>query len=87
MSTAVEVGKLRHPVLRLQCGPQGWEGFVLEKFTGTGSLFVAGAGNFIDILQSVSMVALARTLYHAGQQASTEGTSGSIKGLLGGSTD
>ena len=128
-------------------GRKGGEGFVLEKFTGTGSLFVAGAGNFIDlnpadyggkiqvdtgcavawddgitysverigkmdaqglktaffggesfslatfegngqvILQSVSMVALARTLYHAGQQASTEGTSGSIKGLLGGSTD
>lgn len=128
-------------------GRKGGEGFVLEKFTGTGSLFVAGAGNFIDlnpadyggkiqvdtgcavawddgitysverigkmdaqglktaffggesfslatfegngqvILQSVSMVALARTLYRAGQQASTEGTSGSIKGLLGGSTD
>lgn len=128
-------------------GRKGGEGFVLEKFTGIGSLFVAGAGNFIDlnpadyggkiqvdtgcavawddgitysverigrmdaqglktaffggesfslatfegngqvILQSVSMVALARTLYQAGQQASTEGTSGSIKGLLGGSTD
>ena len=128
-------------------GRKGGEGFVLEKFTGTGSLFIAGAGNFIDlnpadyggkiqvdtgcavawddgitynverigkfdaqglktamfggesfslatfegngqvILQSVSMVALARTIYHAGSQASTEGTAGSIKGLLGGSTD
>jgi uncharacterized protein (AIM24 family) len=31
---------------------QGWrggEGFVLEKFTGTGTLFVAGAGNFIEL--------------------------------------
>lgn len=128
-------------------GRKGGEGFVLEKFTGTGSLFVAGAGNFIDlnpadyggkiqvdtgcavawddgitytverigkldaqgmktaffggesfslatfegngqvILQSVSMVALARTLMHAAGQSSTEGTAGSIKGLLGGSTD
>ena len=128
-------------------GRKGGEGFVLEKFTGTGSLFIAGAGNFIDlnpadyggkiqvdtgcavawddgitynverigkmdaqgmktaffggesfslatfegngqvILQSVSMVALARTLMHAAGQSSTEGTAGSIKGLLGGSTD
>lgn len=128
-------------------GRRGGEGFILEKFTGEGSLFIAGAGNFIDmnpakfggkiqvdtgcvvafeegitygverigkfdaagaktalfggesmslatlegdgkvILQSVSMVALARTLYHAGQQASTEGTAGSIRGVLGGSTD
>src|SRR3712207_3323003 len=30
-------------------GRRGGEGFVLEKFTGTGSLFVAGAGNFIDL--------------------------------------
>ena len=30
-------------------GRRGGEGFVLEKFTGTGTLFVAGAGNFIDI--------------------------------------
>jgi uncharacterized protein (AIM24 family) len=128
-------------------GRKGGEGFILEKFTGTGSLFVAGAGNFIDlnpadyggkiqvdtgcvvaweegvtygverigkldakglktamfggesfslatlegngkvILQSVSMVALARTLFSAAGQHSTEGTMGSIGGLLGGSTD
>ena len=128
-------------------GRRGGEGFVLEKFTGEGSLFIAGAGNFIDlnpaqyggkiqvdtgcivawddritygverigkfdaqgaktalfggesfslatlegdgdvILQSVSMVALARTLMGAGGQASTEGTAGSIRGILGGGTD
>jgi len=128
-------------------GRRGGEGFILEKFTGDGSLFIAAAGNFIDInpskyggkvqvdngclvafeegvtynverigkldaaglktaflggegmslatfegdgqviLQSVSMVALARTLYHAAGQGSTEGTAGSIRGLLGGSTD
>jgi uncharacterized protein (AIM24 family) len=128
-------------------GRKGGEGFVLEKFTGTGSLFIAGAGNFIDInpaqyggkiqvdtgcvvafddrisygverigkldakglktaffggesfslatlegdgqvvLQSVSMVALARTLVGAAGQSSTEGTAGSIKGILGGGTD
>jgi len=39
------------------------------------------------ILQSVSMVTMARTLMHSAQQASTEGTAGSIRGLLGGSTD
>lgn len=128
-------------------GRRGGEGFVLEKFTGTGSLFIAGAGNFIDInpadyggkiqvdtgcavawddginysverigkidaqgiktamfggesfslatfegsgqviLQSVSMVALARTLMNAAGQASTDGTAGSIRGILGGGTD
>ncbi|HJR45786.1 MAG TPA: AIM24 family protein [Actinomycetota bacterium] len=128
-------------------GRRGGEGFVLEKFTGQGSLFIAGAGNFIDlnpadyggkiqvdtgcvvafddritygverigkmdaqglktamfggesfslatlegngqvILQSVSMVALARTLMGAAGQASTEGTAGSIRGILGGGTD
>jgi len=30
-------------------GIKGGEGFVLEKFTGSGTLFVAGAGNFIEI--------------------------------------
>jgi uncharacterized protein (AIM24 family) len=30
-------------------GMAGGEGFVLEKFTGRGSLIIAGAGNFIDI--------------------------------------
>jgi uncharacterized protein (AIM24 family) len=128
-------------------GRRGGEGFVLEKFTGEGSLFVAGAGNFIDInpsqyggkiqvdtgcvvafddritygverigkmdaqglktaffggesfslatlegdgqviLQSVSMVAFARSIMNAGSQASTEGTAGSIRGILGGGTD
>jgi uncharacterized protein (AIM24 family) len=128
-------------------GRKGGEGFILEKFTGAGSLFIAGAGNFIDInpaeyggkiqvdtgcivawddrisygverigkidsqglktamfggesfslatlegdgqviLQSVSMVTLARTLVGAAGQASTEGTSGSIRGILGGGTD
>ena len=128
-------------------GRRGGEGFVHEKFTGNGSLFIAGAGNFIDInpaqyggkiqvdtgcivawddritygverigkfdmqgaktamfggesfslatlegdgeviLQSVSMVALARTLMGAAGQASTEGTGGSIRGILGGGTD
>ncbi len=128
-------------------GRKGGEGFILERFTGEGSLFIAGGGNFIElnpsqyggkiqvdtgclvafedgitygverigkfdakglktaffggegmtlatlegdgkvVLQSVSMVALARTLAHAGGQASTEGTAGSIRGLLGGSTD
>ena len=128
-------------------GRRGGEGFVLEKFTGEGSLFIAGAGNFIDInpsnyggkiqvdtgcvvafddrinygverigklnaqgaktaffggesfslatlegdgeviLQSVSMVALARSIVNAGSQASSEGTAGSIRGILGGGTD
>jgi uncharacterized protein (AIM24 family) len=30
-------------------GISGGEGFVLEKFTGTGSLLIGGAGNFIDV--------------------------------------
>jgi uncharacterized protein (AIM24 family) len=131
----------------LSAGRKGGEGFILEKFTGTGSLFIAGGGNFIElnpaqyggkiqvdtgcvvafeegitygverigkfdakglktaffggegmslatlegdgavILQSVSMVTMARTLVHAAGQASTEGTAGSLRGLLGGSTD
>lgn len=30
-------------------GRRGGEGFVLERFTGTGTVFVAGAGNFIEL--------------------------------------
>jgi uncharacterized protein (AIM24 family) len=33
----------------LRQGFSGGEGFILEKFTGRGSLLIAGAGNFIDI--------------------------------------
>ncbi len=30
-------------------GRKGGEGFILEKFTGNGTLFIAGAGNFIEL--------------------------------------
>jgi uncharacterized protein (AIM24 family) len=30
-------------------GRKGGEGFVLEKFTGTGTVIIAGAGNFIEL--------------------------------------
>jgi uncharacterized protein (AIM24 family) len=33
----------------LRQGMSGGEGFVLEKFTGVGTLLIAGAGDFIDI--------------------------------------
>jgi uncharacterized protein (AIM24 family) len=33
----------------LRTGLKGGEGFVLERFTGTGTVFVAGAGNFIEL--------------------------------------
>lgn len=33
----------------LRMGLRGHEGFVLQKFTGAGTLFVAGAGNFIEL--------------------------------------
>ena len=33
----------------LRTGIRGGEGFVLEKFSGSGTLFVAGAGNFIEL--------------------------------------
>jgi uncharacterized protein (AIM24 family) len=33
----------------LRTGMKGGEGFVLERFTGTGTVFVAGAGNFIEL--------------------------------------
>lgn len=32
-----------------KAGRRGGEGFVLEKFTGTGTLVIAGAGNFIEL--------------------------------------
>jgi len=32
-----------------KAGRKGGEGFVLEKFTGTGTLVIAGAGNFIEL--------------------------------------
>ena len=33
----------------MRSGLRGGEGFVLEKFTGSGTLLIAGAGNFIEI--------------------------------------
>lgn len=33
----------------LRTGLRGREGFVLQKFTGTGTLFIAGAGNFVEV--------------------------------------
>ena len=33
----------------LRTGIKGGEGFVLEKFTGTGTVLLAGAGNFIEL--------------------------------------
>jgi uncharacterized protein (AIM24 family) len=33
----------------LRAGRRGGEGFVLEKFGGVGTLFIAGAGNFIEL--------------------------------------
>ena len=33
----------------LRTGRRGGTGFILERFTGSGTLFVAGAGNFIEI--------------------------------------
>src|SRR3954467_3102181 len=33
----------------LRTGIKGGEGFVLEKFSGNGTVFVAGAGNFIEL--------------------------------------
>ena len=33
----------------LRSGMSGGEGFILEKFTGQGSLLIGGAGNFIEI--------------------------------------
>jgi len=33
----------------LRTGIRGGEGFVLEKFTGSGTVLIAGAGNFIDL--------------------------------------
>jgi uncharacterized protein (AIM24 family) len=33
----------------LSAGRSGGEGFILEKFTGHGTVFIAGAGNFIDL--------------------------------------
>ncbi len=33
----------------LRSGQRGGEGFVLEKFGGSGTLFIAGAGNFIEL--------------------------------------
>jgi uncharacterized protein (AIM24 family) len=33
----------------LRTGLKGGEGFVLEKFTGSGTLLIAGAGNFIEL--------------------------------------
>ena len=63
------------------------KGMKTAFFGGEGMSLATLEGDGQVILQSVNMVALARTLVHASGQASTEGTAGSLRGLLGGSTD
>lgn len=41
--------RLRHRLQDGRTGRGGGEGFVFEKFTGQGTVIIAGAGNFIDL--------------------------------------
>jgi uncharacterized protein (AIM24 family) len=78
----------------LRQGLKGGEGFVLEKFTGVGTLFVAGAGNFIDInpakyggkiqVHTGCLVAFEDTLHYGVERVGALNAQTIVTGLLGG---
>jgi uncharacterized protein (AIM24 family) len=78
----------------LRQGLKGGEGFVLEKFSGVGTLFVAGAGNFIDInpakyggkiqVHTGCLVAFEDSLRYGVERVGALNAQTIVTGLLGG---
>lgn len=78
----------------LRQGLRGGEGFVLEKFTGSGSLFIAGAGNFVEInpaayggtiqVHTGCLVAFEDTVSYGVERIGGLNTRTLMNGLLGG---
>jgi uncharacterized protein (AIM24 family) len=75
-------------------GRRGGEGFVLEKFTGTGTVFIAGAGNFIDLnparyggkiqVDTGCIVAFEDTVKYGVERVGTLNAQGAMNAIFGG---
>jgi uncharacterized protein (AIM24 family) len=78
----------------LRQGFKGGEGLVLEKFTGAGTLLIAGAGNFIDInpakyggkiqVHTGCLVAFEDTVHYGVERIGALNAQTIMSGLLGG---
>jgi uncharacterized protein (AIM24 family) len=78
----------------LRQGIRGGEGFVLEKFTGDGTVFVASAGNFIDLnparyggkiqVHTGCIVAFEDTVHYGVERVGALNAKTLMTGLLGG---
>jgi uncharacterized protein (AIM24 family) len=78
----------------LRAGFKGGEGFVLEKFTGVGTLLVAGAGNFIELnpakyggkiqVHTGCLVAFEDTVRYSVERIGALNAKTLMSGLLGG---
>lgn len=78
----------------LRSGIKGGEGFVLERFTGYGTLIIAGAGNFIDInpakyggkiqVHTGCLVAFEDTVRYGVERIGALNSQTVMSGLLGG---
>ena len=78
----------------LRQGFKGGEGMVLEKFTGAGTLLIAGAGNFIDInpakyggkiqVHTGCLVAFEDTIHYGVERIGALNAQTIMSGLLGG---
>lgn len=77
-----------------RAGFSGGEGFILEKFTGVGTLLIAGAGDFIDInpadyggklrIDTGCVVAWDQNIHYGVQRIGGLSRQGLMTGLLGG---
>jgi uncharacterized protein (AIM24 family) len=75
-------------------GRRGGEGFILEKFTGSGTLLIAGAGNFIEInpakyggkiqVHTGCLVAFEDTVRYGVERIGALNTQTLMSGLFGG---
>ena len=78
----------------LRQGFSGGEGFVLQKFTGQGTLLIAGAGNFIDInpadyggtlkVDTGCIVAFESTVQYGIERVGRLNRQGAVQALFGG---
>ncbi|MDQ3503019.1 MAG: AIM24 family protein, partial [Actinomycetota bacterium] len=78
----------------LRQGFSGGEGFVLQKFTGEGTLLIAGAGNFIDInpadyggklkVDTGCIVAFESTVQYGIERVGRLNRQGAMQALFGG---
>ena len=78
----------------MRTGRRGGEGFVLEKFTGQGTLLIAGAGNFIELnpaqyggklqVHTGCIVAFEDTVTYGVERIGALNTQTLLSGLMGG---